>query len=482
MKQKTLRILQVNTKDISSGAERIARTLFKGCQKRGHTSQLVVGFKLDSDPDILLLPHHKGYTGLSGFWWNVHQRLMKLSHRLRGSWRLSRFARALCEPKTFVDAYHGYEDYRFSGTWELLNLTPWKPDIVHCHNLHGDYFDLRVLPWLSHQVPLVVTLHDMWLFTGYCTYSLDCERWKKSCGQCPLLKSRPSIFPIFLRKDGTSHNLEQKRKIYSQSRLYIATPSQWLMNQVAQSILAQAIDEARVIHNGMDLSIFHPFNRLAARKKLGIPADVSVLLSVASSIRENTLKGYRTMREASLQAASLRRGQRVMFIAVGANAPPEHEGNLEIRFVPFQSDPRNVALYYQAADLYIHGAKMDNFPNTILEALCCGTPVISTAVGGIPEQVKGAHVVGMKFEKNEKRLNPYNQDKATGVLVPPGNPSAMASAIDFLLRHDSLLHILSENAAKDARRRFDLEIQIDAYLAWYQSLIRQRSFRKEKNK
>jgi glycosyltransferase involved in cell wall biosynthesis len=133
----------------------------------------------------------------------------------------------------------------------------------------------------------------------------------------------------------------------------------------------------------------------------------------------------------------------------------EHVGEAEIRTVPFRRDRESVARYYRAADIYVHAAKNDNFPNTILEALACGRPVVATAVDGIPEQVRS---LGMS-------------DDPTGALVAKGDAHAMAHFVGRLLGDDSLRHRLGANAAKDARQRFDLRRQADAYLEWYKEIL-----------
>jgi glycosyltransferase involved in cell wall biosynthesis len=137
-----------------------------------------------------------------------------------------------------------------------------------------------------------------------------------------------------------------------------------------------------------------------------------------------------------------------------------------VRFVSYQKDPKAVARYYQAADLYLHAAKADNFPNTVLEALACGKPVVATAVGGIPEQLKGLQSLGCRMPA----LNRYEMNEATGVLVPPGDAGGMAASIEQLLNDKSLCRCMGENATRDAQERFDLHRQVNDYLEWYEQL------------
>lgn len=371
----------------------------------------------------------------------MHSRLQ----RLDSNGRLSRLARKLAEPGGILDYYRGHEDFRSPGTWRLLEATPQRPDILHCHNLHAGYFDLRVLPWISRRITTVLTLHDAWLLTGHCAHSFDCERWRVGCGQCPDL----SIYPA-IRRDATAYNWERKRQIFAQSRLYIATPSQWLMHKVKQSILAVAIVEGRVIPYGVDLSVFRPADRQATREALGIAQDAKLLLFTADGIRHNIWKDYQTMRAAIVQVARRLHGQSMLFIALGEAGPSEKIGQVEFRFVPYQKSPDVVALHYQAADVYVHAARTDTFPNTILEALACGLPVVATAVGGIPEQV---------------------EDGVTGFLVPPADASAFASRIEQLLVDDALRRRMRAEAARAARERFDLNCQASRYLEWYKAII-----------
>jgi glycosyltransferase involved in cell wall biosynthesis len=359
----------------------------------------------------------------------------------------------------------GLEDMYSPGTRKLLALQPQLPDIVHCHNLHGNYFDLRQLPALSRRVPVILTLHDTWMLAGHCAYSFDCERWKSGCGNCPDL----SIYPAVTR-DATAINWRRKQKIYAASRLYVATPSRWLMEKAGESMLMPGVVESRVIPYGIDLKIFHPGDAAASRSLLGIPHDAGVLLFAANGARKNIFKDYETIRSAVSLVAGKLRGERIVFLALGDSGTGEERemiGDIEIRYVPYVKDARTMAHYYRAADLFLHAAKADNFPNAILEALACGTPVIGTAVGGIPEQIRGAHGI----VNGPATLNAHGAEDATGALVPAGDSRSMADAVIALLADRGLRRQLSHNASRDASVRFDIERQVNDYLEWFREIL-----------
>jgi glycosyltransferase involved in cell wall biosynthesis len=156
----------------------------------------------------------------------------------------------------------------------------------------------------------------------------------------------------------------------------------------------------------------------------------------------------------------------LLLLALGGSAPDQRIGNAIIRLVPYESEPRRVAAYYQAADAYLHAANADTFPTTILEALSSGRPVVATAVGGIPEQLRSlAHADGAWAGASIPAAG------ATGVLVEAHDAVGMAAATTLLLRDDALRTRLGQNAAADAAQRFSLETQLDATLAWYEACI-----------
>ena len=460
MAEGALSILQVGTVESGGGAASVATNLMRAYRARGHRAWLAVGHKSTRDPGVFLIPDDgraicrwSGYTALQA-------RLRRLASRFPGTgWGfLSRSLRLATHPRALVDHCRGREDFEFPGTYGLLGLPPEPPDIVHCHNLHAGYFDLRVLPWLSWRVPTALTLHDGWLLSGHCAHSLGCERWKTGCGQCPDLTLDPAI-----RRDATAENWHRKHGIYAQSQLYVATPSRWLLQKVEESMLAIGLVDSRVIHNGVDRSVFRPTDRRAVRASLDIPSNANVLLLAAGS-RGGMWKDHETLRVATDVIADRLPGPSTLFIALGDQAAPVTTARANIRFVGYQGNPGAVARYYQAADVYLHAARADTFPNMVLEALACGTPVVATAVGGIPEQIRTTDLEALRSGTAERL-------EATGVLVPSGHLAAMAGAVVALLTNDAARRRLGENAVRDVRERFDLERQVDAYLDWYRTII-----------
>ena len=468
-RDRPLSILQVNTSDGSGGAQRVAWNLFQTYRARGHKSWLAVGYKSTDDPDVLVIP--KG-NRLPFLWNDIDDGMERgfrwLETKSRGVWRLRNYYGVARHPRRLVEKLLGLESFHHPGTRRLLDVPPEKPDILHCHNLHGYYFDLRVLPWLSRQVPVILNLHDAWPLSGHCAHSLDCERWRIGCGSCPYLGIYPAIY-----RDATAYNWRRKQAVYANSTVYVTTPAQWLMRKVEQSILAPAIIEARVIPNAVDLSVFRPDDKRQARMALSLSPDpkTKILLFAAHGIRQNDWKDYQTMRAAVALVAERFsfKGKNVLLLALGEDAPAERIGQAEVRFVPYQKDPATVARYYQAADVYVHAARAEVYPLAIIEALACGTPVVATAVGGIVEQIKGLTVSDAGFGHSD--LNRYSLNDATGILVAAEDAQGMAFSVERLLQDNPLRLRMGENAVRDAAQRFGIERQADDFLRWYQQIL-----------
>jgi glycosyltransferase involved in cell wall biosynthesis len=458
-----LRVVQV-TKHAhgGGGAYRIATSLHEGLLERGHRSWIAATESERDDPTVVLipvLPRRRNFAsrGL--------RRAARALGRRRGRGRAVRsvqhLLRVAAAPKRSFDRYRGREDFDYPGTALIPDLPPETPDLIHCHNLHGRFFDLRELAPMSHRLPLVMTLHDEWTYTGHCAYGMGCERWRTGCGSCPDLTIYPAI-----PRDATHANRREKQRIYGRSLLYISTPSQWLMDNVRDSILMDGAAGLKVINNGVDRRIFAPGDQRAARQRLGLPMEPIVLLFTANLARRNVFKDWETVLTAATRAAALVTSRPVLCLALGDEGEPHRFENGELRFVPYQFEMAEVATFYRAADVYLHAARAENFPTTIMEALATGLPVVATAVGGIPEQVRSLAGVDGAWSGAAVPLA-----EATGVLVAPGDGVAMGRAAAALLNDDTTRRTLAANATRDAALRFDLGLQLDVTVDWYREVI-----------
>jgi glycosyltransferase involved in cell wall biosynthesis len=419
-----VRVLLINTSDAGGGAQEIGARLMRELRARGHEAAMEVGHRAGEEPGVEVIPNWEKRTPLA-------RAAAHLGHVTKQDW-----IRSSGEPLRTARVKRGEEDFGFPGTWELLRrLRASPPDVIHAHNLHGGYFDLRALPELSHIAPLVLTLHDMWLMTGHVAHSFDCERWRTGCGDCPYLDAY-----VALPRDRSAWNWRRKHALYEQSRLHVATPSEWLHERVGASMLAAGLAESRVIPNGVDLERFSPGSQAEARRLVGLPEDARVLLFAANSTKSNQFKDFATLEGAlGLVTGSIA-------VSVGEAGETRRTGESELRMVAPQAD---LVPWYRAADVYVHPAKADTFPTTVLEAMACGIPVVASDVGGIPEQVV---------------------EGETGRLVPIGDAKAMAGAIDGLLADAPRRTAMASAGRRRAETHFDARRMVDAYVEWYESL------------
>jgi glycosyltransferase involved in cell wall biosynthesis len=224
------------------------------------------------------------------------------------------------------------------------------------------------------------------------------------------------------------------------------------MDKMHHSMLANAAIDARVIPNGVDLQVFRPGNRRHARERLQLPHDIDVVAFSAVRKKTDAWRDYQTIQNAVRQLGSGRRNRRILFLALGEESKSQEFGSVEIRHLPFTRDAAAIADFYRAADIYLHASLADTFPNTVLEAQACGTPVIATSTGGIPEQIANG---------------------ATGLLVPPQDGPAMAQAVQHVLDNGAMRNDMAAQAAERACRLYGLDTQAQAYLDWYGEMIEQ---------
>ena len=432
-----MKVIQIHSTDGGGGGGLVAYHLMERLCEIGHESELYIGeVKLSADKRVKYLSRRIELA-------NKLSQIFPFPSKIKAGIRL--LVTNITSPRALVKFLSGKEYVHVYNTEKhLKKILREKPDIVHCHNLHNNYFDLEALVYLSQHVPTVITLHDAWLLTGHCAHFFNCEKWKTGCGDCPNL----SVYPAIM-KDVTEYNWRKRAEIYQNCKLYVTAPSKWILDAAHESMLNAGIVESAVIPNGIDLNVFCPGDKIGAREALSLPKDRFIIIFSASGLKRNAFKDFQCLRETLDILGSS--GNDVLCLALGDSGDTEFIGDsVEIRFIPFISDAKVVARYYHAADVYVHPARAETFGLVIVEAESCGLPVVASAVGGIPELII---------------------DGDTGYLVPMGDAEMMAEKI-LQLKNDRVLRDrMGRNAITLTMEQYDENIMVDKYLKYYKSII-----------
>ncbi len=317
---------------------------------------------------------------------------------------------------TFFRGEHGFASGR--QTKRLIGrIRKWNPDVIHLQNIHGFVLQVEILFAYLKEAgkPVVWTLHDCWPYTGHCAFYdyTACEGWKTGCRACREYKR---TYPYALFRNHTIQNYERKRTAFTGvADLTIVTPSRWLAGEVKQSFLKEY--PVQVIPNGIDRKCFRPVKSLL-RQRLGLEGRF-VILGVANVWERR--KGLEYFVKLS---GRLSEEYKVILIGLSKKqikSLPENIIGLERT-----SGAEELAEYYSMADVFVNATLEDNFPTTNLEALACGTPVITFNTGGSPESV----------------------DESCGQVVPKGDTEALIKAI----RQEREAPRQSESCLKRAER------------------------------
>lgn len=260
------------------------------------------------------------------------------------------------------------------STIRLINfIKEFKPDVVHIHELHAYFVNLKpLLQFLKKQkIKIVWTFHCEYMYTGKCGYTYDCNKYISECGHCPAKKT----YPKSLVFDCTRKMFNDKKNLLADMNFTIVTPSRWLSEKVQKSFLKER--KIEVVHNGVDTDVFYP--RSVNREKYQIESDRLVVLSVSSEILTNPRRGGQWV----LKLAEIM--PETLFILVGVtdvNIP--HPNN--VRLVLRTKNQDELAEYYSLADVHLLCSELETYSMPCAESICCGTPVVGFKCGA-PETV-----------------------------------------------------------------------------------------------
>ena len=415
-----MKTLLLSTSDIKDGAARAAYRLHQGLNRISVDSNILSQVKYSKDLKVF------GTKAVSG----IGQ--AKVGLRLTLDQLPLKF-------------YRHKESQRFSSNWLPDNtqtqIARLDPDIINLHWVSGGYLQIESLAKFNK--PIVWTLHDMWAFTGGCHYDKECNKYTNSCGACPQLGSNKDW-------DLSRWVWRRKQKAWQSLDLTIVTPSIWLGDCVKSSSLLKD-KRVEVIPYGLDTDVFRPIEKQIARKLLKLPQDKQLVLFLSLQATSDKRKGFQLLQPALQKLSSENWQEKIELVVVGANKPekPTYFG-FKSYYLGTLTDDLMLALAYSAADIFVAPSVQDNLPNTVLEAISCGTPCVAFNIGGMPDMI---------------------EDRKNGYLAQPYETNDLAKGIAWILENTERQQKLAYRAREKAEQEFLLKIQAYKYKSLFSELL-----------
>lgn len=323
------------------------------------------------------------------------------------------------------------------ATQKLLNrISHYEPDIIHFHNLHNNYINLPMLFWYvkKSKIKIVWTLHDCWSFTGQCPHfeMVNCSKWKTGCHHCTSFREYPKAFV-----DNTKIMWKLKKKWFTQvENMTIVTPSEWLADLVKQSFFRGY--PVKVIHNGIDLDVFKPIQS-DFRVSHGIDDKKNIVMGVAFNW------GKRKGLDVFIELANRLDTEAYQIVLVGTDDTVDTQLPDNIISIHRTQNQTELAKIYTAADVFVNPTREENYPTVNMEAIACGTPVLTFNTGGSPEIL----------------------DKTCGSVVDCDDIDAMEKEIILTCENEPY----TETACLKRAKSFDKKERYMEYINLYESII-----------
>lgn len=314
-----------------------------------------------------------------------------------------------------------------------------KPDVIHIHNIHGYFLNYQILfDFLAKSnIPVIWTVHDCWLYTGHCYYYsyAGCNKWQTGCGHCPQKKEFPASWLI----DRSHQNYEDKKQAFTSlplDQLTIVPVSEWIREEMQHSFFRN--NQFHVIHNGINTNIFNIYNPEQVKQKYGLNGK-HILLGVASIWSRE--KGF----DDCIQMTDLLHPDE-MLVLVGVRPEQQKKLKKNMLGIPRTENIHQLAELYAAADAFINPTWQDNYPTVNLEAIACGTPVVTYRTGGSIEAITDQ----------------------TGFIVPQGNVKEMLEAARLISQRGKAYY--QQPCRTYALENFRKEDRYQDYLDLYDKL------------
>ncbi len=411
MSDREIKVLFVNSFYKGGGAENIMRQLYENLPEMYNvTAYCIVGREKDVPYDVEVI-----YKSV-----------------------LSRAANLIIRKNTEYMMLH--DKFSLGKILKLIEIH--KIDIVHFHNLHGNYLGIRDVVKIAKKCKVIWTLHDMWAVTGHCAQPIRCLRWRTDneipCAKCDNLELAPP-----LRRQKTAKLIQEKRKAFTNKNIQFVVPSIWLKKRLENSFLCN--EDISVIENGVDLESFKKKDKTAERQKNKIDTFKTIFLFSANGMN-NPYKGLDILIQALNRC---RYKERILLLAVGGGKLDGLSEELEIYNVGRIESDKQMNRIYALADVFIMPSRAENYPCSVLESMASGTPVIGSDVGGIPEQIS----------------------EDTGWIFCDGDSDGLSMIIDQIAEGTYNLTEYADQCRKRAQSVFRKEIMLWRYYELYCRLL-----------
>ena len=413
-----MRVLYISTYDIKGGAARGAYRLHRGFLENGVQSRLLVNNKYSEDITVTG-PESEIGKALS----TIRPYLAKWLLKLQSS------------PNTFPHSINVFP----SNLVRYINTS--DADVVLLHWIGHEMISIREIGRIKKKI--VWRLADQWAFCGSEHYTVRGEDRRYIEGY--LVRNKPDGHRGL---DLDRWTWKRKAKHWLDKPMTVVTGSRWLADCAKASVLFRN-KEVNVIPSGLDIGVYKPADKMYARRVLNLPMDKKLVLFGSLSATSDLRKGFHLLLTALDSLAEQAKAE-VSAVVVGASKS-EQEPNCKLPFhyLSTLKDDWSLVLAYSAADVFVLPTMQDNLPYTVIEAMSCGTPCVSFAVGGLPEMI-------------EHNVNGY--------LARPYDCEDLANGMRIILEDDRLHSTMSQECRQKALTKYDVNIQVKSYLKLFEEL------------
>ncbi|MCF6147392.1 MAG: methyltransferase domain-containing protein [Candidatus Kuenenia sp.] len=416
------------------GAGGAAYRLHRGLLSIGVNSTMVVLNKKSEDPSVKVIPDAYSGPMTSCIDTPRHDSLTWQKHAQRWGMLLAHYPKRPDGLEVFRDAD---SDVRLDLIKEVQ-----EADIINLHWVNG-VFDCKRAPSSMAGKPVVWTIHDMNPFTGGCHYAGDCNRYKTECGKCPQLGSE--------KENDLSNIIWKKRSnAYPLLNINVVSPSKWLARCASESSLFSQLP-VNAIPNGVPVDKFKPYPKKDAREAFNIDMSANVILFGADSV-VNKRKGFVYLLKA-LNNLAYNEKQNILLATFG-HIPDNVTVNIKypVKNLGTISETKQLAMIYSMADLFVIPSIEDNLPNTVVESMACGTPVVGFNIGGIPDMI---------------------DHRENGYVAKPTDAEDLVKGINWILSSsEETKSKLSEHCRKKAEEVYSMRTQALSYNKLYEALYK----------